>query len=82
MTTKADTKPEAKTETKVDAKKVHYATRDFKDAGTTRYFERGSELTDVSAGEIVNYRAAGLASLEKPKSPAEAEKAALDEALG
>ena len=74
---KTDAKPAAKTEGK-----PHYATRDFKDAGTTRYFERGAELTDVSTGELVNYRAAGLASLEKPKSPAEAEKAALDEALG
>jgi hypothetical protein len=74
---KTDAKPAAKSEAK-----AHYATRDFKDAGTTRYFERGAELTDVSVGELVNYRAAGLASLEKPKSPAEAEKAALDEALG
>jgi len=74
---KTDAKPAAKTDAK-----PHYATRDFKDAGTTRYFERGTEMTDVSAGELVNYRAAGLASLEKPKSPAEAEKAALDEALG
>jgi len=62
--------------------KPHYATRNFKDAGTTRYFERGTELTDVSEGELVNYRAAGLVSIEKPLSPAEAEKAVLDEALG
>ena len=74
---KTDAKPAAKAEAK-----PHYATRDFKDAGTTRYFERGTELTDVSAGELVNYRAAGLASLEKPMSPAEAEKAVLDETLG
>lgn len=77
--------PKNKTEAKPAAKaepKLHYATRDFKDAGTTRFFERGAELTDVSAGELANYRAAGLASIEKPMSPADAEKAALDEALG
>ena len=82
MTTKADTKPDAKTESKVDAKKAHYATRDFKDAGTTRFFERGAELTDVTDGEIANYVAGGIATTEKPLSPAEAEKAALDEHLG
>lgn len=63
-------------------KKPHYATRDFKDAGTTRFFERGSEITDATDGEITNYAAAGLASTEKPKPPAEAEKAALDATLG
>lgn len=63
-------------------KKPHFATRNFKDAGTTRFFERGDEITEVTDGEIVNYAAAGLASTEKPKSPAEAEKAALDETLG
>jgi len=63
-------------------KKAHYATRDFKDAGTTRFFERGAEITDASDGEIANYVVAGLASLEQPKSPAEAEKAALDATLG
>jgi hypothetical protein len=62
--------------------KPHYATRDFKDAGTTRFFPRGNEITDATDGEIANYVAAGLASTEKPKSPAEAEKAALDAALG
>lgn len=62
--------------------KPHFATRDFKDAGTTRFFERGAELKDVSPGELGNYLAAGLASTEKPKSPAEAEKAALDATLG
>ena len=67
----------AKTETK-----PHFAQRDFKDAGTTRFFERGAELKDVDAGEIANYVRAGLASTEKPKSPAEAEKAALDATLG
>ena len=70
-----------KTDTKTDTK-THYATRDFKDAGTTRFFERGAELKDVEPGELHNYVVAGLASAEKPKSPAEAEKAALDAALG
>jgi hypothetical protein len=59
-------------------KKTLYATRDFKDAGTTRFFERGAEITDASDGEIANYVAGGLASTEKPKPPAEAEQAALD----
>lgn len=67
---------------KTDTKKAFYATRDFKDAGTTRFFERGGEITDAEDGEIANYAAAGLASTEKPKSPAEAEKAALDATLG
>lgn len=67
---------------KTDTKKPFYATRDFKDAGTTRFFERGSEITEVTDGEIGNYAAAGLVSTEKPKSPAEAEKAALDTVLG
>lgn len=60
----------------------HYATRDFKDAGTTRFFARGDEITDATDGEIGNYRAAGLASTEKPKDPAEAEQDALNAALG
>ncbi|WP_288935064.1 hypothetical protein [uncultured Sphingomonas sp.] len=76
MSTKTSAKPAAAAPT------THYATRDFKDAGTTRFFSRGDALTDVSDGELGNYRAAGLASTEKPKSPAEAEKAALDAALG
>jgi hypothetical protein len=63
-------------------KKTYYATRDFKDAGTTRFFERGAEIADASDGEIANYAVAGLASLDKPKSPADAEKAALDATLG
>lgn len=62
--------------------KPHYAQRNFKDAGTTRFFERGAELKDIPAGELGNYVRAGLASTEKPKSPAEAEKAALDATLG
>ncbi|MEG3084824.1 hypothetical protein U1707_14315 [Sphingomonas sp. PB2P12] len=67
---------------KTDTKKPFYATRDFKDAGTTRFFERGNEIIDATDGEIVNYVAGGLASTEKPASPAEAEKAALDATLG
>ena len=61
--------------------KPHYATRDFTDAGTTKRFERGAVI-DAEPGEIGNYVAAGLASHEKPKAPAEAEAAALDAALG
>jgi hypothetical protein len=67
--------------TKTDSK-TYYATRDFKDAGTTRFFERAAEIKDVTAGEMANYAFAGLASTEKPKTPAEAEKAALEETLG
>lgn len=79
MPNKTDNKSEAKPEEKGGA---HYATRDFKDTGTTRFFNRGDELTDVAAGELGNYVAAGLASTDKPVSPAEAEKAALDATLG
>jgi hypothetical protein len=64
------------------AAKQHFATRDFKDAGTTRFFARGAEITDAADGEIANYVEAGLASTDKPKTPAEAEKAALDATLG
>ncbi|MDP1026394.1 hypothetical protein Q5H91_04150 [Sphingomonas sp. KR1UV-12] len=48
-------------------KKPLYATRDFNDAGTTRTFERGAELKKCTDGELLNYKAAGLASEEKPK---------------
>jgi hypothetical protein len=78
-------KPAAKVETTTDASAAatpHFATRDFKDAGTTRFFARGAEITDAQPGEIANYVAAGLASTDRPQSPAEAEKAALDAALG
>lgn len=61
---------------------TYYATREFKDAGTTRYFERGAEITEATPGQIGNYVAAGLASTDKPKPAAEAEKAALDATLG
>jgi hypothetical protein len=63
------------------AKKTFYAQRDFKDAGTTRFFSRGTAI-DADADVIKNYVAAGLALTQKPKSPAEAEKAALEDALG
>lgn len=66
----------AKDETK------YYATRHFKDAGTTRFFDAGAEITEATEGEIANYVAGGLASTEKPRSPAEAEAAALDATLG
>ncbi|MBY9062301.1 hypothetical protein K7957_05075 [Sphingomonas yunnanensis] len=36
------------------------AARDFKDAGTERQFKAGEAITDVDAGAIDNYRAAGL----------------------
>ncbi len=61
--------------------KPHYATRDFTDAGTTKRFEFGATI-DAGPGELANYLAAGLASHEKPKSPAEAEPAVLDKVLG
>ncbi|GGB21503.1 hypothetical protein GCM10011380_08850 [Sphingomonas metalli] len=44
----------------------HFATRDFNDAGTTRSFKAGAELTECSDGEIANYVAARLASADKP----------------
>lgn len=69
MATKNDSKP-------------HFATRNFSDAGTLRNFESGDEIKGAAPGEIANYVAAGLASTEKPKSPAEAEAAALDKVLG
>lgn len=69
MATKNDSKP-------------HFATRDFTDAGTKRRFESGAEIKEAQPGEIANYVAAGLASIEKPKTPAEAEAAALDKVLG
>ena len=59
----------------------HYATRDFTDAGTTRRFERGAVI-EAEPGELANYLAAGIASHEKPKPPAEAEAAVLDKVLG
>lgn len=43
-----------------------YATRDFKDAGTTRTFSRGDVLKDCGPGELLNYQEAGLASETKP----------------
>ena len=50
------------------ADKPHYATRDFKDAGSERQFVKdGKPLTDVTPGELANYVAAGLASTDKPE---------------
>jgi hypothetical protein len=63
-------------------KKSFYAQRNFKDQGTSRFFARGAEITDATDGEIGNYAAAGLVATDPPKSPAEAEKAVLEEALG
>lgn len=77
-------KPAAKPADTTDRapEKKFYAQRDFKDQGTSRFFVRGAEITDATDGEIGNYAAAGLVATEQPKSPAEAEKAVLDEALG
>jgi hypothetical protein len=36
------------------------AARDFNDAGTGRSFVAGKPIEDANAGEIENYRAAGL----------------------
>lgn len=66
--------------TKTD--KPHYATRDFTDAGTTRNFERGEVLEKCTEGELLNYRAAGLASTEKPKPLPTSEDASVDAVLG
>lgn len=82
MGTKTDIAGKVDATTAKSDAKPYYATRDFKDAGTTRFFERGTEITDASDGEIGNYAAAGLVSTDKPTSPAEAEKAALDATLG
>lgn len=52
-----------------NAKTQHYATRNFRDAGTEREFEQGKPFPDdVSDGSIVNYAAAGLATTEKPSA--------------
>jgi hypothetical protein len=47
--------------------KPHYATRDFSDGGTNRQFQRGAVI-EADPGEIANYAAAGLATIEKPKA--------------
>lgn len=51
----------AATETK---NKPLYATRDFNDAGTEKSFKFGQDVSDEPGA--ANYRAAGLASDEKP----------------
>lgn len=43
-----------------------YATRNFKDAGTEREFEKGKPLEGVDEDTARNYVAAGAASTEKP----------------
>lgn len=52
---------------------TRYATRDFKDAGTGKRFERGKPIEGVSKGDLANYEAAGLAG-DKPaaEKPADA----------
>ncbi len=42
--------------------KSKYATRAFNDAGTGRAFAAGEEISDVEAGVLENYEAAGLVS--------------------
>lgn len=54
--------------TKTTTPKTHYATKNFKDAGTERSFIAGEEITDATAGELANYVAAGAASTEKLKA--------------
>lgn len=52
--------------------KTMFATRDFTDAGTERSYERNKPITDVEAGVMGNYIAAGLATDEEPTAdPAE-----------
>ncbi|TCP36549.1 hypothetical protein [Sphingomonas sp. BK235] len=55
--------------------KKHYATRDFRDAGTERHFAAG-EHVDVSASVLTNYRAAGLVSTDGPQDAEPAADAA------
>ncbi|MBB3347319.1 hypothetical protein [Sphingomonas sp. BK069] len=58
--------------------KKHYATRDFRDAGTERHFAAG-EHVDVSASALTNYRAAGLVSTDGPQdAPSEDGEGASD----
>jgi hypothetical protein len=42
--------------------KSKFATRAFNDAGTGRAFAAGEEISDVEAGVVANYEAAGLVS--------------------
>ena len=46
--------------------KKFYATRDFTDAGTTKAFKLGDDVTAEPG--VANYAAAGLASKTKPRS--------------
>lgn len=68
MSTKPDTAaPAASTtpEKAAQAEDQYFATKDFRDAGTERSFEKDQPLVDVDAGTLANYKAAGLASKEK-----------------
>lgn len=49
-----------------------FATRDFNDAGTGRSFKAGEELTNLTAGTLVNYEHAGLAGDQPGKASAPA----------
>lgn len=47
-----------------------FAVRDFTDAGTGQFFEKGSDVTqDAKPGAIANYEAAGLVG-DEPATPA------------
>jgi hypothetical protein len=52
--------------------KTFYATRDFKDFGTSKAFEQGKPV-EAAPGELANYEAAGLVSTEKPAAQPPAE---------
>lgn len=47
--------------------RTYYATKDFIDAGTEALFERGKPM-EIDEGTAANYRAAGLASTDKPST--------------
>jgi len=47
--------------------KPFYATRDFKDSGSGKRFAKDDPV-NVTAGELGNYKAAGLVTDETPKS--------------
>ncbi|WP_294353321.1 hypothetical protein [uncultured Sphingomonas sp.] len=51
------------------ATKKAFATRDFKDAGTSKAYKLGDEI-NAEPGVIDNYAAAGLVSDQKPKADA------------
>lgn len=51
------------------ATKKAFATRNFKDAGASKSYKQGEEIS-AEPGVIENYAAAGLVSDEKPKPEA------------